>query len=283
MIRTFEELISSVFSKGELVGTTHASIGQEAIPVGVINALDEGDFVISNHRGHGHYLAYANDISGLLAEVTGCETGVVGGRGGSQHLQNRNFYSNGVQGGMVPVATGLALAEKLKGSKQIAVSFIGDGTLGQGILYESLNIASLWEIPILFIVENNYYAMSTHIRDAVAGNIVDRGKMFNIKSLELEGNDVNVVNRNAIDIIATVRSTCQPFFLVLNTYRQCGHSKSDNCNYRSREEENIWLAKDPIALLKRTLDDKDKIKDIETNVRHRVDDAYKKSKIGTFR
>ena len=158
-IRRFEETLLDLFSLGKLVGTTHTYIGQEANAVGIIDHLDPAvDVVFSNHRCHGHYLAFADDPFGLMCEVMGKGPGVCGGKGGSQHLCRGNFYSNGVLGSIVPVATGIALAEKKKGSGAVSTVFLGDGTLGEGVTYESLNIASLWKLPVLFVVENNHYA-----------------------------------------------------------------------------------------------------------------------------
>src|SRR5512139_1698674 len=151
-IRRFEETLLENFPKGVFFGTTHTSLGQEANAVGVLSHLRAGDVVFSNHRGHGHFLASGGDPRSLFAELMGRSTGVCGGRGGSQHLQWGNFYSNGVQGGIIPVATGMALAEKLKGTSSLVVAFLGDGTLGEGVVYESLNMAALWKAPILYVV-----------------------------------------------------------------------------------------------------------------------------------
>ena len=163
-IRRFEESLLDLFAQGKLVGTTHTYIGQEANAVGIIDHLEpERDVIFSNHRCHGHYLAFTDDDFGLLCEVMGKAPGVCGGKGGSQHLCKGNFYSNGVLGSIVPVATGIALAEKQKGTGAVSTVFLGDGTLGEGVTYESLNIASLWKLPVLFVVENNHYAQSTPV------------------------------------------------------------------------------------------------------------------------
>jgi len=153
LIRRFEERALAEFSAGKLFGTTHAYIGQEADAAAIFSAVSPGDIVWSNHRCHGHFLAYGGDPYKLAAELMGKATGLVGGRGGSQHIHWRNFYSNGIQGGIVPVATGMAYAEKVQKTGQIAIVFIGDGTLGEGALYESLNIAALWQLPVFFVVE----------------------------------------------------------------------------------------------------------------------------------
>src|SRR5512139_1277806 len=162
-IRRFEETLLENFPRGVFFGTTHTSLGQEADAVGVLSHLRQEDVVFSNHRGHGHFLAAGGDPYALFAELMGKATGVCGGRGGSQHLHWENFYSNGILGGTVPQAVGMALAEKLKGSHSITVVFLGDGTLGEGVVYEALNMAALWNAPILFALENNGIAQTTPI------------------------------------------------------------------------------------------------------------------------
>lgn len=254
LIRTFEELVGRLFRQGLLFGTTHACIGQEAVAAGLAAALGPEDMVLSNHRGHGHFLAVTDDLDGLLLEIMGREGGVCGGRGGSQHLRAPRFYSNGVQGGMVPVAAGLALAEKLRGGKGLTVCFIGDGTLGQGVVYETLNLASLWGLPLVFAVENNQYAMSTPVRDALAGSILMRGEAFGVPSAECPGNDAQQVAAFANEHFSRLRECPGPMVMVFDTYRLCGHSKSDDCAYRAREEEERWARRDPLAQLEARLD-----------------------------
>ena len=154
LIRKVEESLLDLFSKGKLFGTTHTYIGQEANAVGIISNMNKDDIIFSNHRCHGHYLTFTDDVKGLIAELMGKNTGVCGGKGGSQHICKGNFYSNGVQGGIVPNAVGMAYAEKKLGRKSITAVFLGDGTLGQGVVYEAMNIASLWSLPIIFVIEN---------------------------------------------------------------------------------------------------------------------------------
>jgi TPP-dependent pyruvate/acetoin dehydrogenase alpha subunit len=179
-IREFELRVLKLFSEGKLFGTTHAYIGQEANAVGVISNLNHDDIVVSNHRCHGHYLAFKNNPYELLCELMGKEDGSCGGRGGSQHIYDDNFFTNGIQGGIVPLAAGLAFAEKEKGSSKIVAIFIGDGTLGQGVLYEGLNITSKWELPLLFVLENNRYAQSTKIEHTLSGTVSERFTAFGI-------------------------------------------------------------------------------------------------------
>jgi len=242
-----------MFSAGELVGTTHTCIGQEAGAVGVISHLEpDRDTVFSNHRCHGHYVAFTDDVEGLIAEVTGRETGVCSGRGGSQHLCNGNFYSNGIQGSIVPLATGIALAEKEKRTGAVSTVFIGDGTLGQGALYECLNMASLWQLPLLVVVENNHYAQSTPSEIAVAGSITSRASAFGIANAEIETTDVEAIHAGAGTAIERVRSTGEPFFLVLDTYRFAPHSKGDDT--RDEAEIEAKRAFDPLTMIADRID-----------------------------
>ncbi|HEY4717698.1 MAG TPA: thiamine pyrophosphate-dependent dehydrogenase E1 component subunit alpha, partial [Anaerolineales bacterium] len=173
-IRRFEESVLDAFPTGAFYGTTHTYLGQEANAVGVLAHLNPGDLVFSNHRCHGHFIAYGGNMRALFAELMGKATGVCGGLGGSQHLHWRDFYSNGVLGSTAPVAVGASLAEKAKRSQALTVIFLGDGALGEGVVYESLNLASLWKAPILFVLENNYIAQTTPIELALAGSISAR-------------------------------------------------------------------------------------------------------------
>jgi len=271
IIRRFEEQLLDSYSSGKLVGTTHAYIGQEANAVGIFDVLDKDDIVFSNHRCHGHYLAYGGDPYLLAAEVMGKVTGLVAGRGGSQHIQLRNFYSNGIQGGIVPIATGMALAEKYIQSRRIAVVFLGDGTFGQGIVYESFNIASLWNVPILFVVENNRYAQTTPIELAMAGNIKDRFKAFGINSWELDSTDVLKIRKIAEEGIDFVRTNVQPAGLILNTYRFSAHSKGDD--FRDPEEIASYLKNDPLNIHKHRLNI-EICEQIESDINWQISDAF---------
>jgi TPP-dependent pyruvate/acetoin dehydrogenase alpha subunit len=246
-IRCFEETVLENFPKGVFFGTTHTCLGQEADAVGVISCLHADDIVFSNHRGHGHFLAYGGDPRALFAELMGKSTGVCAGWGGSQHLHWRNFYSNGVQGGIVPVATGMALAEKLKGNPIVTVAFLGDGTLGEGVIYESFNLASLWDAPILYVVENNHIAQTTPIEKAVSGSISGRFQAFGIPVKELDTSDVREIQASAGELIQDVRMLQQPRALILNTWRFGPHSKGDD----TRPEEliaQLRLARDPVEI-----------------------------------
>lgn len=262
-IRNFEETLLKLFSENKLTGTTHTGIGQEAVAVSVMNNVTDSDYVFSNHRCHGHFIAYSDNVEILLAEIMGKEEGVCKGRGGSQHLCYKKFYTNGIQGGIVPNATGIAWAEKLKKSKGMAVVFIGDGTLGQGIVYESFNMASLYSIPILYIVEDNAYAMTTRNTEGVAGQIVDRAKAFNIQNSEIESNDVVSLDNELKNAFEYVRNTGKPFCQVIHTYRLGPHSKGDD--FRDEQEVAEHRAKDPLVLL----ENKNVVSNIE-EIKHQV-------------
>lgn len=231
-IRRFEETVLENFPKGVFPGTTHTYLGQEANAVGVLSNLQPGDIVFSNHRGHGHFLAYGGDPRQLFAELMGRTTGVCGGRGGSQHLHWQDFYSNGIQGGIVPVATGMALAEKLKNSQQITVAFLGDGTLGEGVVYEALNMAALWSVPILYVLEDNHIAQTTPTTMSFAayqpGALLKRFEAFAIPGVELDTSDVLDIYRTAAELLQEVRQACQPRALILHTQRFGPHSKGDD-------------------------------------------------------
>jgi TPP-dependent pyruvate/acetoin dehydrogenase alpha subunit len=254
LIRRFEETLLDLFAAGKVAGTTHTCIGQEADAVGVAACLDRNvDVVVSNHRCHGHYLAFTDDVDGLLREVLGREGGVCGGKGGSQHLFAGNFYSNGVLGSTVPLAAGMALGERERGSGAVTTVFVGDGTLGQGVVYESLNIASLWRLPLLVVVEHNGYAQSTPSQLQLAGDVQARAAAFGIETHRLDTTDVTLVREAAAAAVAHIRETGGPFFLVLDTYRFSPHSKGDD--FRDPEEIAGRRERDPLVIAGSYLDD----------------------------
>jgi TPP-dependent pyruvate/acetoin dehydrogenase alpha subunit len=246
-IRSFETLLLEKFSTGIFTGTTHTSLGQEANAVGVLSHLQENDVVVSNHRCHGHFLAYGGDPRALFAELMGKPEGVCGGVGGSQHLHWRNFYSSGVQGGTVAMAAGMALAEKKKGNKAVVIDFMGDGTLGEGIVYESLNMIALWKLPMLIVLENNHIAQTTPADLAIAGSITQRFEAFGIPVTQIDSSNVLEISPLASDLIRCVRDDGMPQALVIDTARLGTHSKGDDT--RPQETvENLWQERDPITI-----------------------------------
>lgn len=246
-IRRFEETVLDAFPKGAFYGTTHTYIGQEANAVGVLSHLHAGDIVFSNHRCHGHFIAYGGELRALFAELMGKATGVCGGLGGSQHLHWRDFYSNGVLGSTAPIAVGTALAEKQKGSDAITVLFLGDGAMGEGTVYESLNIAALWSAPILFVVENNHIAQTTPTELALAGSLTARFAAFGIPAAEMDSNDVADIYAAAGHELAELRRTRTPRALVLNTTRFGPHSKGDDTRDPAYVDE-LRATRDPLTL-----------------------------------
>ncbi|MEO7049249.1 MAG: thiamine pyrophosphate-dependent enzyme, partial [Ferruginibacter sp.] len=248
-IRTVEEKFLSLFSEGKLNGTVHTCVGQEFSALAFAGQLQKKDFVFSNHRCHGHYIAFTGDVRGLLAELLGKASGTCGGIGSSQHLCNSNFFSNGIQGGIVPVAAGYALANKLKKNNAIGCVFIGDGTLGEGVLYETMNIISKWEIPLLIVCENNFYAQSTHQSINLAGDILQRAAAFGIKTAAGTTDEPEELITDAEEAISFVRNEKKPLFFLVDTYRLNPHSKGDD----NREEAEIahYRQKDYLEIFRR--------------------------------
>jgi TPP-dependent pyruvate/acetoin dehydrogenase alpha subunit len=279
LIRSFEERLLQLFSEGKLFGTTHTSIGQEAVAVGVIAHMDRGGIIFSNHRCHGHYLAYSDDIEGLLAEIMGRATGVCGGKGGSQHIHAGNFYTNGVLGGTVACAAGIALAEQRRGSNAQVAVFMGDGALGEGVIYETFNIAALWSIPMLFVVENNYYAQSTPTHLELAGRIIDRPLAFGIQSASCRPASVEEAYRAAGEAWAYIDQHQKPYCLVFETYRFAPHSKGDD--FRPVEEIAAWRDRDPLRSLAEQLDPVTRAA-IERAVLDRIEQAVVASSLAPY-
>jgi 2-oxoisovalerate dehydrogenase E1 component len=252
LIREVEQRLLALFSEGKLFGTVHTCIGQELSGAAIALSLSPGDLIFSNHRCHGHFLARTGDVEGLIAEIMGKTTGVCGGRGGSQHLCNieRGFFSNGIQGGIVPVAAGLAYAQELKGGQDIAVVFIGDGTLGEGIVYETLNIISKWEVPLLVVLENNGYAQSTSQTQTLAGDIASRAGAFDLAFRHGSTWEPENLVEKAAECVAYVRDQRRPLLFQIDTYRLMAHSKSDD-DRDPAEVQEFWK-KDPLRLFLET-------------------------------
>ncbi|TPG42885.1 thiamine pyrophosphate-dependent dehydrogenase E1 component subunit alpha [Sphingomonas koreensis] len=247
LIRQFETRLLDLFTQGKLAGTTHTCIGQEANAIALMAAIDKDiDTVWSNHRCHGHFLAYCGEAQRLFAEILGRASGVCGGRGGSQHLAWRNFFSSGIQGGLVPLAIGTAFADRDAGA--ITVVFLGDGTMGEGYVYEGLNLASLWHCPVLFVVEDNGIAQTTPRAIGVAGSIADRARPFGVESASIRSTVLAELKPVAREAVAYVREQRRPFWLHIETSRLRAHSKSDDT--RSDEELAVLRQTDCLDLLR---------------------------------
>ncbi len=275
-VRRFEERALDLFTSAEVHGTIHACIGEECCSVGVVSALDrKRDIVFSNHRGHGHFLTLTDDVEGLIAEIMGRASGVCGGVGGSQHLHAASFFSNGIQGGIVPVATGMALAEREKGSGAVTVVFLGDGTMGQGVVYESFNLASRWSLPILFVITNNLYAQTTPYQLAHAGALANRPAAFEIEGRSRHADSVLAVYEDAFDLVSSIRTTGRPAYLYLETYRLAAHSKGDDT--RDPEEVARFRAQDPLVRFAETLP-RERRERIEQVVEERMEAAIRQAR-----
>ncbi len=251
LIRITEQRILDLFGRGLVSGTTHTCIGQELCQMAVVRALnDTDDVVLSNHRNHGHFMTYSGDVPGLVAEVMGRKAGVCGGYGGSQHIAYRGFHSNGVQAGMTGIGAGLALARRMQDSRSIVAVMIGDGTLGEGLLYESMNLASIWGCRMLFVVENNGIAQTTDTTHTIGGAIEARGLAFGLRAWRLDDSARDFCHRVA-DIVADVRDGRDAGVLVIDTSRLGPHSKGDDL--RPDEEKQRIATRDPLAAVGRQL------------------------------
>jgi len=261
LIRRFEEAVEDAFARGLVVGTAHFCIGQEASAVGAVSALAPDDLVTSNHRGHGHFLAKGADPNRLMAELLGKATGYAGGRGGSQHVADFAIGflgSHGITAGMIPVATGAALSQKLLGTGRVVLAFFGDGATGQGAFHEAVNIGAAWELPVVYLCENNLYAMSTPVEESFrVRSVAERAQAYGIPGVTCDGNDVEAVNRTVAEAAERARGEGGPTLVEALTYRQCGHSRSDECLYRTDDEEARWIERDPIRRLAAKLVERD--------------------------
>ncbi len=267
LIRHFEERVEDLFREGVIQGTTHPAIGQEAVAVGVCSALRAGDYVTSTHRGHGHFLAYGADPQRIMAELFGKVTGYSHGRGGSQLMADfaSGFLgANGITGGSIPVAAGAALSARLRQSGQVAACFFGDGASNQGTFHEGLNLAGIWNLPVIYICENNMYAMSTPVHKAVPiPDIASRAASYGFPGHVVDGNDVLAVQRAMETAANRARNLEGPTLLECKTYRLSGHSRGDARVYRTREEEAEARRADPIVRFRKMLQESGVLNDDE--------------------
>ncbi len=283
MIRRFEEKAGQLYGMGLIGGFCHLYIGQEAVVVGMQAAANDGDSVITSYRDHGHMLACGMDPKGVMAELTGREGGYSRGKGGSMHMfsAEKNFYGgHGIVGGQVPLGTGLAFAHKYKGDNGVCMAYFGDGAINQGQVYESFNMAQLWLLPVIFVVENNKYGMGTSIERASATTeLYQRGSAHGIPGVQVDGMDVVAVNEAAQKALKHCRTGKGPYILEMKTYRYRGHSMSDPAKYRSREEvSKVRKESDPIdnlreVLLKHKMTTEEALKDIDREVKAVVTQA----------
>ncbi|MCF6329067.1 MAG: pyruvate dehydrogenase (acetyl-transferring) E1 component subunit alpha [Henriciella sp.] len=255
LIRRFEERAGQLYGMGHIAGFCHLYIGQEAVVTGVQACLIEGDQVITGYRDHGHMLACGMSSRGVMAELTGRSGGYSRGKGGSMHMFSRekNFFGgHGIVGAQVPIGTGLAFANKYKGNGHVSVAYFGDGASNQGQVYEAFNMASLWDLPVVYVIENNQYAMGTSVaRHASETELYKRGISFEIEGEEVDGMDVYAVRKAGEKAVKYARSGKGPYILEMKTYRYRGHSMSDPAKYRKREEvDDVRSHHDPIDGLK---------------------------------
>jgi TPP-dependent pyruvate/acetoin dehydrogenase alpha subunit len=257
LIRFFEERVDRLFVEGRIAGTAHLCVGQEAAEVGACFALGRRDYVTSTHRGHGHFMARGGDPRRIMAELFGKATGYSGGRGGSQLMADRRIGflgGNGITGGSIPVATGAALSAKLRGTGQVALCFFGDGASNQGTFHESLNMAAIWRLPVVYLCENNLYAMSTRFDAAFAiPHVADRAAAYGLPGFVVDGNDPLVVHEAVSEACRRARAGEGPTLIECKTYRFAGHSRGDPRRYRTSEEEAEWRRRDPIPRFRREL------------------------------
>ena len=279
-IRMTEQRLLELFSEGKLFGTVHTCIGQELVGPAVVPGLRENDTVFSNHRCHGHFIAYCDQVEALIAEIMGKSTGVCAGLGGSQHLHFKRFFSNGIQGGIAPVAAGLALAHKLEGAGDISVVFIGDGTLGQGVVYETLNLISKWDLPLLLVLENNLYAQSTHQGQTLAGGIAERFAAFGIETACSSTWQWQQLLDEMRASVERVRTTGRPRFHQVDTYRLMAHSKGDD--NRPSEVVEPFSQRDPLNLVLQRYQGHSWLRQILGQIHERIDKAVALAETAPF-
>jgi pyruvate dehydrogenase E1 component alpha subunit len=282
LIRRFEEKAGQLYGMGLIGGFCHLYIGQEAVVVGMQSAQQPQDSVITSYRDHGHMLACGMEAKGVMAELTGRATGYSHGKGGSMHMFSRekNFYGgHGIVGAQVPIGTGLAFAHKYKNDNGVCVVYFGDGAVNQGQVAESFNMAALWKLPVIYVVENNKYGMGTSIERAAAGELYKRGEPYGIPGRQIDGMDVLKVHDAAVEALDYARSGKGPMLLEMITYRYRGHSMSDPAKYRTKEEVEEWRSHhDPIDMLRNTmlrdnLATEDNLKNVEQEVKKIVAEA----------
>jgi len=284
LIRRFEEKAGQLYGMGQIGGFCHLYIGQEAVVVGIQSIQIEGDTVVTSYRDHGHMIACDMDSKGVMAELTGRIDGYSKGKGGSMHMFSREkgfFGGHGIVGAQVPIGAGLAFAHKYNENKNISIAYFGDGAANQGQVYETYNIASLWKLPVIFVIENNEYGMGTSVKRSSSGNsLAERGKGYGIEFEIVDGMNVLAVRDAAVKAAEYCRSGKGPFILEMKTYRYRGHSMSDPAKYRTRDEvDEIRKNSDPIDNIKEILLNSgikdEELKAVDTEVKLTINEAAK--------
>ena len=281
LIRRFEQRSAELYQQGKIGGFLHLYIGQEAIAVGSIAAKAEGDHVITAYRDHGHAIAVGADLNAVMAELLGKQTGVSKGKGGSMHLADvsRRYWGGyAVVGGHLPLATGIALAEQYRETENAVLCYMGDGATNIGYFHESLNLAGVWQLPVLWIIENNNYGMGTSVDRASAAPILDKAKAYGMNGEQIDGMNVMEVYETTKDCLQKIRDGEGPQFVEMITYRYEGHSMGDPLRYRTKEEVEKWREDDPIGILERhILDEKaadqEALEAIDGEVEERIEAA----------
>ncbi len=283
-IRAFEEQVNELYQSAKMPGLAHLYIGEEAIAVGVCEALRRDDYITSTHRGHGHCLAKGASVDRMFAELLGKDAGYCHGKGGSMHIADQetgNLGANAIVGGNSAIATGAAFSSKRLGNGRVTVCFFGEGALGQGLVYESMNMAQLWKLPVIYVCENNLYNEYTHHTETTAGSIKGRAEAFGILTVEVDGQNIREVYKSACRVVERARNGDGPAFVLCNTYRYHGHHVGDVAReyYRSKEEEQRWKTeRDPLRtlsswLLENHMADEGIFEQIEDSVNSEVQSA----------
>lgn len=281
-IRDFESVAAKLFAEGKIPGFVHLYLGEEAIAPAVCECLTDKDFITSTHRGHGHIIAKGGDLNLMMAELFGRVTGYCKGKGGSMHIADRDkgiLGANGIVGAGHCIACGAGLSAKLRGTDQVCVCFFGDGSTNQGTFHESLNMASIWKLPIIFVCENNHYGISmSQDRHQAIKDVADRGAAYNIPGISVDGNDPMAVYEAAEEAVARARAGKGPTLLECKTYRQHGHFEGDPAIYKPKEEQAAWMEKDPMPRFAKFLVDngvctEEEVKAMDDQVAKEIEDS----------
>jgi pyruvate dehydrogenase E1 component alpha subunit len=284
LIRKFEEKAGQLYGAGKIGGFCHLYIGQEAVVIGILSSVKSEDTVVTSYRDHGHILARGVDPKLVMAELTGRKDGISKGKGGSMHMfskKNRFYGGHGIVGAQVPIGVGLGFAHKYREEKKISRVYVGDGAMSNGQVFEAFNLASLWELPVLFIIENNKYGMGTAVNRSAAGNeLFERATVFGIKGEKINGMNFFDVSEAAIRAREYIYESSKPYVIEMDTYRYRGHSMSDPATYRSKDEVNDMKSNDPLLNMKKALIDdykidEDKLSKIESDIKKQIKDVEK--------